>query len=71
MKSEYQFNSAKELTPEIIEAIKLAFGDKPIRLSIEDLSNTNSNSRQSAKYSKELTDSILDMIFDQLSKPKK
>lgn len=71
MKSEYQFNSAQELTPEIIQAIKLAFGDKPIRMTIETPTQTsNKTSEQTGKYSKELTDTVLDLIFDQLSKKK-
>lgn len=78
MKSEYQLNSAKEFTPEILQAIKTAFGDRPVKITIEALDTTNykqnrsqASSSNSSKYKQEITDTILDVIFDQLSKKKK
>lgn len=70
MKSEYQFNSAQELTPEIIQAIKLAFGDKPIRMTIESALSDNKSQSDKDKFPSDLTDSIINVILDQLAKKK-
>lgn len=73
MKTEYYLNSAQELKPEILESIKLAFGESPIRITIESnaKSNTKLGGSKDSKYPKELTDTVIDLIFDQLSKRKK
>lgn len=69
MKSEYQLNSAQDLKPEIVESIKLAFGKSPIRITVEDLSDPSFESKSTGqKYPKELTDTIIDLIFDKLNK---
>lgn len=45
MTSTYHLSSAQELSNEILEAIKLAFKDKSITITIEDSSNNYEFSR--------------------------
>lgn len=55
MTSTYHLSSAQELSKEIAEAIKLAFKDKSIRITIED----NSNNCELSAEEKDIFDSRL------------
>lgn len=70
MKSEYQLESAQDLKPEIFESIRMAFGDAPIRITIEEMTASSRKSPKNTTQSKEIADTVIDMIFDQLAKKK-
>ncbi|MDO5510036.1 MAG: hypothetical protein Q4F57_05020 [Weeksellaceae bacterium] len=83
MKSHYQFDSAQELSTQIIESIKMAYGNKPIKITIEsDEYSTHqpvtaAGIRQPAKSSKspippEIAEAVLDFVVEKMfSKGKK
>ncbi|MGI9526245.1 MAG: hypothetical protein ACR2MS_03930 [Weeksellaceae bacterium] len=70
MKSAYQFDSAQELSPEIIEAIKTAFGDNPITITIESKKRPNKShkSNSSSKLPVDIAESVIDLLITQISK---
>ncbi|MXV38982.1 hypothetical protein GO491_09910 [Flavobacteriaceae bacterium Ap0902] len=76
MKSAYQFESAQDISPEILEAIKTAFGNRPVRITIESMGgvsnaksvNASNKSTRSNKFNTEIAESVIDIILAQLNK---
>lgn len=72
MKTEYILDSAKDLSPQILESIKMAFGNSPVKITVEQLNKGTEHavSRVKPKLEGEIAESVLNLIFDQLSKKK-
>lgn len=72
MKTEYILDSARELTPQIVESIKMAFGNSPVKITVEQLGRSANQSmvKSKPKIEGEIAESVLNLIFDQLSKKK-